>query len=128
MATRVLPSPVFISAILPSWSTLPPMSCTSKWRMPSVRMLASRTSAKASGRTSSSLRPFWTCSFHSAVSRGISSVRSAFMRGSSSFTRTTMGARRLSSRSFFVPMTLRSIQFSIVPSLASSARGSYPPS
>ena len=38
------------------------------------------------------------------------------MRGSSSFTRTTMGARRLSSRSFFVPMIFRSIQFSIVPS------------
>ena len=88
------------------------------------------------------MRPFWTCSFHSAVSRGISSVRSAFMRGSSSFTRTTMGAMRLSSRSFFVPTIFRSVQFSIVPSLAerrtgvrgrgakppATARGSYPPS
>ena len=116
MATRVLPSPVFISAILPSWSTLPPMSWTSKWRIPRVRRLASRVSAKASGSSSSRVRPFWTCSFHSAVSRGNSSVRSAFIRGSSSLTRTTMGASRLSSRSFFVPMILRSIQFSIVPS------------
>jgi len=97
-------------------------------------MLASRTSAKASGRTSSRLRPFWTSSFQRAVRAGISSVRSAFMRGSKSFTRTTMGASRLSSRSFFVPTIFRSIQFSIVPSLAArgartpGARGGYPPS
>ena len=37
MATRVLPSPVFISAMLPRWSAAPPMSCTSKWRRPRVR-------------------------------------------------------------------------------------------
>jgi hypothetical protein len=28
-----LPSPVRISAISPRWSTMPPISCTSKWRM-----------------------------------------------------------------------------------------------
>ena len=31
-ATNVLPSPVAISAILPSYSTSPPMSCTSNGR------------------------------------------------------------------------------------------------
>ena len=34
VATSVLPSPVFISAILPWWSTMPPISWTSKGRMP----------------------------------------------------------------------------------------------
>ena len=33
----VLPSPVFISAIEPACSTMPPISWTSKWRMPIVR-------------------------------------------------------------------------------------------
>ena len=33
MATSVLPSPVFISAMSPSWSTIAPISCTSKGRM-----------------------------------------------------------------------------------------------
>ena len=33
MATSVLPSPVFISAIFPWWSTAPPISWTSKCRM-----------------------------------------------------------------------------------------------
>ena len=42
VATRVLPSPVAISAILPWWSTMPPISWTSKWRMPTVRRAASR--------------------------------------------------------------------------------------
>ena len=50
---RVLPSPVRISAIDPPWRTMPPTSCTSKWRIPSVRLLASRTIAKTSGRISS---------------------------------------------------------------------------
>ena len=47
-ATRVLPSPVFISEILPWWRTTPPISWTSKWRMPSVRCIASRVIAKTS--------------------------------------------------------------------------------
>ena len=37
VATRVLPSPVFISAMSPSCSTMPPMTCTSKGRMPKAR-------------------------------------------------------------------------------------------
>ena len=44
-----------------------------------------------------------TCSFHSPTRRGNSSVESAFIRGSSSFTRATIGRSFLSSRSFFVP-------------------------
>ena len=34
VAVSVLPSPVRISAIAPECRTMPPMSCTSKWRMP----------------------------------------------------------------------------------------------
>ena len=60
MATSVLPSPVFISAIMPRLSTMPPMSCTSKWRMPSARTAASRTTANASGSRSSSDSPLPT--------------------------------------------------------------------
>ena len=35
--TRVLPSPVFISATQPKCSAAPPISCTSKWRWPMTR-------------------------------------------------------------------------------------------
>ena len=59
VATSVLPSPVAISAIVPSWSTMPPMSWTSKCRMPSRRRPISRTMAKTSGRISSSSVPSW---------------------------------------------------------------------
>ena len=37
---------------------MPPMSCTSKWRMPSVRLAASRTVAKAGTSRSSRVLPF----------------------------------------------------------------------
>src|SRR5918992_4609246 len=57
VAASVLPSPVFISAILPSCSTMPPMICTSKGRIPRVRFDASRTTAKASGRMASRVSP-----------------------------------------------------------------------
>ena len=42
METRVLPSPVFISAIQPKCRAAPPISCTSKWRWPITRLAASR--------------------------------------------------------------------------------------
>src|SRR3954469_9930159 len=51
--TRVLPSPVFISATQPKCRAAPPMIWTSKCRWPSVRTPASRTAANASGRMSS---------------------------------------------------------------------------
>src|SRR3954468_20824330 len=53
VAVRVLPSPVFISAIEPAWRTMPPIIWTSKWRMPSVRREVSRTTAKVSASRSS---------------------------------------------------------------------------
>jgi hypothetical protein len=49
-----LPSPVRISAILPSLSAMPPISWTSKWRIFRVRLLASRT-ANTSGRSAERL-------------------------------------------------------------------------
>ena len=48
VATSVLPSPVFISAILPWWSTMPPTNWQSKCLMPSTLRDASRTVANAS--------------------------------------------------------------------------------
>ena len=51
--TSVLPSPVFISAIQPKCSAIPPISWTSKGRWPSTRHAPSRTTAKASIRRSS---------------------------------------------------------------------------
>ena len=43
------------------------MSCTSKWRWPSVRLAASRTTAKASGSRSSRVSPLARRSRNSAV-------------------------------------------------------------
>ena len=43
--------------MLPPCSTMPPTSCTSKWRWPRVRLAASRTTAKASGSRSSRVSP-----------------------------------------------------------------------
>ncbi len=58
VATRVLPSPVFISAMLPRCSAAPPITWTSKCRLSSTRRLASRTVANASGSSDSSVSPF----------------------------------------------------------------------
>ena len=82
--TSVLPSPVFISAILPSCKAIPPISCTSKWRSPMVRTLASRTAAKASGRRSSNSSPESKRSRNSTVRCASSSSLYACMRGSRS--------------------------------------------
>ena len=49
VATRVLPSPVFISEIFPSAKEMPPKSCESKCLSPKVRTLASLTAAYAIG-------------------------------------------------------------------------------
>jgi len=54
VATSVLPSPVRISENLAVVQDHPPISCTSKWRMLSTRLAASRTTAKDSGRSSAS--------------------------------------------------------------------------
>src|SRR5215470_6855050 len=103
VATSVLPSPVAISAILPSCSTMPPISWTSKCRMPTVRRAASRQTAKASGRTSSSSSPpsirFLNSSDFArrpASSSGVSVASRALMAS-------TTGIIRLTSRSCLVP-------------------------
>ena len=46
---------------------MPPTNCTSKWRWPSVRLPASRTTAKASGSRSSSVAPSASRSRNSTV-------------------------------------------------------------
>ncbi|SHW53838.1 Uncharacterised protein [Mycobacteroides abscessus subsp. abscessus] len=55
---RVLPSPVFISAMFPACSAAPPITCTSKCRWLSTRQEASRATANASGIRSSRVSPF----------------------------------------------------------------------
>ena len=76
MATKVLPSPVRISATLPSCKTTPPMSCTSKCRIPIARTPPSRTTAKASGSSASNDSPCWKRSLNSWVfARSASSSR-----------------------------------------------------
>src|SRR5215207_4428374 len=78
VAVSVLPSPVFISAIEPAWSTMPPIIWTSKWRMPIVRREVSRTTANVSGRRSSSGSPLRARSRSaSACWRSSSSSRSS---------------------------------------------------
>src|SRR3954452_8383695 len=87
VAVSVLPSPVFISAIEPACSTMPPIIWTSKWRMPSVRRDVSRTTAKVSGRRSSRGSPLRArprrpsaCSRSSASSSSSSSGSQLLMR------------------------------------------------
>src|SRR5688500_17580851 len=86
VATSVLPSPVRISAILPWCNAMPPTICTSKWRMPSVRFEASRTTANASGSTDSSGAPLATF----CLSSGVFACRAASLRASRPFSSTLM--------------------------------------
>src|SRR5436190_9276840 len=92
VAVRVFPSPVFISAIAPSRRTMPPISCTSKWRWPRVRRAASRQSANASGRRSSSGSPLRARSRRPSASLEISPSSSSSISGS----KRLMEATRLS--------------------------------
>src|SRR5437773_1806239 len=103
VATSVLPSPVAISAILPSWSTMPPMSCTSKWRIRTVRRAAWRQTANASARSSSTGSPSaMRCRNSSDFARSPASS-SACTAGSSALIACTAGIIRLTSRSCLVP-------------------------
>src|SRR5687767_27403 len=88
------------------WRTMPPISCTSKCRMFSTRLPASRTTANASTSRSSSDSPSATRFLNSCVLARSCSSLSACTSGSSAPISTTRGASRLSSRSFCVPMTL----------------------
>src|SRR5947199_7122728 len=103
VATSVLPSPVAISAIFPSWSTMPPISWTSKCRIPTVRRAASRQTANASGRMSSRGSPPTILFLKSSdfARRPVSS--SEVSDGSSALMACTTGIIRLTSRSCLVP-------------------------
>ena len=78
-----MPSPALISAIMPRCKTMPPMSWTSKWRSPSVRLLASLTAAKASTSRPSRPSPRSWRSRSPAVIARRSSSGIASKRGSS---------------------------------------------
>src|SRR5919202_1187066 len=90
VAASVFPSPVFISAILPSCNTIPPITCTSKGRCPKVRLAASRTTAKASCKMSSSVSPSASLSRNSSVFARSSSSESFSISGSRADTATTL--------------------------------------
>ena len=67
---KVFPSPVFISAILFSWRTIPPIIWTSKWRSFVTLLEASLANAKASGSIFSKDVPFLIFSINSLVFNG----------------------------------------------------------
>ena len=67
VATRVLPSPVPISAMLPRCRIIPPISWTSNCLIPNTRREASLMTANASGRISSKVSPFASRALNSLV-------------------------------------------------------------
>ena len=80
VAINVLPSPVRISAILPLCSTMPPINCTSKWRIAEHVCWLSRTTANASGKTASRLVPSsMRCLNSSVFARSSASVSGAIL-------------------------------------------------
>src|SRR6059036_586110 len=126
VATSVLPSPVAISAILPSWRTIPPISWTSKGRMPTVRRAASRATANASGSSASTDSPASRRFLNSSVFARSSASPSAWTDGSSAFVASTVGIMRLTSRSCLVPKIFRRIA-SIITIDYGTSRDSRPP-
>ncbi len=82
---------------------MPPMSCTSKWRISRARFPASRTTANASGRIWSSVSPFATRPLNSAVLAFSASSDSAEIDGSSALICRTTVPYCLSSRSLRLP-------------------------
>src|SRR5258708_80765 len=86
---------------------MPPMSWTSKWRWPSVRLAASRTVAEASGGMSSTVSPWPRRSLSAAVRARRSSSESAASAGSTALISSTSGCRLLMYRSFAEPNTRR---------------------
>src|SRR6266446_4010390 len=125
VATSVLPSPVAISAILPSCRTIPPMSCTSKWRMPSERRAASRQTANASGSTSSiSAPPARRLRSSSVRERRAASSRACTV-GSSTLISATIGIIRLTSRSCLVPKIFLRIASIIAGTLYAPASDAF---
>ena len=98
VAASVLPSPVFISAIFPSCKTMPPMTCSSKGRIPRVRLETSRTTAKASGNRSSMVSPPPSLSRNSSVFSRSCESESFSISGSNAETSSTRRWRTLTLR------------------------------
>ena len=103
VATSVFPSPVRISAILPSCRAIPPTSCISKCRRPSALSPASRTTAKTSGRISSSVSPSAKRCLNSGVLAASCLSSSAFMSSAKALICLTILPMRFSSRLLRVP-------------------------
>jgi hypothetical protein len=82
---------VRISAIERSLRTMPPISCTSKWRMPSARLEASRTTANAGTRRSSSFLPAFSSALNSSVLAFSSASLSLAICGSRALMASTFG-------------------------------------
>src|ERR1039458_5799954 len=85
---------------------MPPINCTSKWRMLRKRRPASRTTAKASTSRSSRGAPWASFSLNSMVLAARSISESCWMAGSRSLIAAMMGWMALISRLFLVPKTL----------------------
>ena len=113
VATRVLPSPVRISAMRPSWSTSPPMSCTSKWRISSARRPASRTAANASGIRASNGSPAARRPRRASVTAASAASSRPRMSDSSSLTAATVRRYRRRRRSLRDPITRCRMFFTI---------------
>src|SRR3990170_2983263 len=94
----------------PSSKTMPPIICTSKWRIPRVRLEASRTTAKAGTRRSSNVLP----AANSARKLAVLAFRSASERAAnsaSSWFISSTGARYLTTfRSLVVPKSFAAIE------------------
>src|SRR5215813_955159 len=85
---------------------MPPISCTSKWRMRRARLEASRTTAKASGRSSSSVAPSAWRFFSSSVLPRSAGSESLAIAGSSALIAATLRRYCFSRRSFRLPKIL----------------------
>ena len=101
MATKVLPSPVPISAIFPSLSTMPPIICTSWCLRPSTRTLASRITAKAAGSNESRVACCSSCCLKNCVFSPSSLSLNPCSSASSSLIWSTV------LKSFFIKRSLR---------------------
>src|SRR5213080_4173127 len=114
------------TSVLPSWRTMPPISWTSKGRMPTVRRAASRATANASGSSASTDSPASRRFLNSSVFARSSASPSAWTDGSSAFVASTVGIMRLTSRSCLVPKIFRRIA-SIITIDYGISRDSRPP-
>jgi hypothetical protein len=85
---------------------MPPISCTSKWRMPNTRTEASRQTANASGSSLSSDSPLALRALNSSVFAFSASSDSACICGSSALIFLTIPDSCLSRRSLRLPKTL----------------------